>query len=96
MTNILHAAVDTNITSVAVCALGSGIFGWDAKLAREVLVRATFAWERERVIRPCTALTVVFFDLSRTGTDFFCAALQTAIIDAARATARADPSRRSC
>ena len=64
MTNVLHAAVATNITSVAVCALGSGIFGWDAKLAREVLVRATFAWECARLTRPCTVITVVFFDMS--------------------------------
>ena len=82
MTNILQAAVSTNIASVAVCALGSGIFGWDAQLVREVLVRATFAWERGRVIRPCTALTVVFFDRSSAGTDFFLQAVQTAIVEA--------------
>ena len=88
MTNILQAAVSTNIASVAVCALGSGIFGWDAQLVREVLVRATFAWERGRVIRPCTALTVVFFDRSSAGTDFFLQAVQTAIVDSeARAAA---------
>jgi len=88
MTNILHAAVATNITSVAVCALGSGIFGWDAKLAREVLVRATFAWERARLTRPCTVITVVFFDMSHTGTAFFGTAVSTALREA-RAAARA-------
>ena len=88
MTNVLHAAVATNITSVAVCALGSGIFGWDAKLAREVLVRATFAWECARLIRPCTVITVVFFDMSHTGTAFFGTAVSTALREA-RAAARA-------
>ena len=88
MTNVLHAAVATNITSVAVCALGSGIFGWDAKLAREVLVRATFAWERARLTRPCTVITVVFFDMSHTGTAFFGTAVSTALREA-RAAARA-------
>ena len=88
MTNVLHAAVATNITSVAVCALGSGIFGWDAKLAREVLVRATFAWECARLIRPCTVITVVFFDMSHAGTVFFSTAVSTALREA-RAAARA-------
>jgi hypothetical protein len=86
MTNVLQATVATNITSVAVRALGSGIFGWDAKLAREVLVRATFAWERARLIR--ALITVVFFDMSHAGTDFFGTAVSTALREA-RAAARA-------
>ena len=47
MTSILDTAAATNINSVAVCALGSGIFGWNDKLAREVLVRATVHWEQD-------------------------------------------------
>ena len=95
MTSILDTAAATNINSVAVCALGSGIFGWNDKLAREVLVRATVHWEQARA--RCTALTVVFYDRTSEGAELFRAALHGASADRALAAAPPfDPSRRAC